>query len=200
MSEFEKNQLPEEPMREAPQAQGLSDIEAFASAATREVAKPPRKNRRLTVLVSTLAAVAVLAGAVFALPALFPEVEPEPEPDVPDTSVTLLDKELDADGKKIEYPVRSVRVTTALDDYTLSLGEDNAWELQGEENLPLNVTAVENLVDSLIYVQAQDTVDEGVVDMSEYGLDTPALTLHTVAALRASRAWHGGRQALSISD
>lgn len=186
MSEFEKNQLPEEPTREAPQAQGLSDIEAFASAATREVAKPPRKNRRLTVLVSTLAAVAVLAGAVFALPALFPEPEEPEEPDVPDTSVTLLDKELDADGKKIEYPVRSVRVTTALDDYTLSLGEDNAWELQGEENLPLNVTAVENLVDSLIYVQAQDTVDEGVVDMSEYGLDTPALTLHTVYADNAA--------------
>lgn len=182
MSELEKNQLSEEPTREAPQAQGLSDIEAFASSATRTVAKPPRKQRRTTVLVSALLAVAVLVGAVFALPALFPETEPEPEPEPPDTSVTLLDKELDADGKKIEQPVKSVRVTTALDDYTLSLGEDNTWALQGEDNLPLNTTAVESLVESLLYVQAQDTVDEGVVDMGVYGLDTPTLTLHTVYA------------------
>lgn len=182
MSEFEKNQLPEEPSREAPKAQGLSDIEAFAAAATREVAKPPHKRRRLTVLVGAVAAVAVLTGAVFALPALFPEPEPEPEPDVPDTSVVLLDKELDADGKAIEDPVKSVRVTTALDDYTLSLGEDNTWELQGEEDLPLNTTAVESLVESLVYVQAQDTVADGVVDFGEYGLNTPALSLHTVYA------------------
>lgn len=182
MSEFEKNLTPEEPTREAPQAQGLSDIEAFASSATREVAKPAKKHRRLSVLIAALAAVAVLAGAVCALPALFPAEEPEPEVELPDTSVTLLDKELDADGKKIEYPVKSVRVTTALDDYTLSLGEDHTWGLQGEENLPLNTTAVENFVESLLYVKAQDTIAEGVVDFGEYGLNNPALTLHVVYA------------------
>lgn len=182
MSELDKNLSPEEPTREAPQAQGLSDIEAFASAATREVKKPHRKHRRAAVLVSAIAAVAVLAGAAFALPLLFPAVEPEPEPDLPDTSVTLLDKELDADGKAIENPVRSVQITTALDNYTLALDKDNVWKLQGEDDLPLNATAVEGLVEALVFVQAQDTVAADVADMSEYGLDHPAVTVSAVYA------------------
>ncbi|MBE6757847.1 MAG: DUF4340 domain-containing protein [Ruminococcaceae bacterium] len=182
MSEIEKNLPPEEPMRAAPQAQGLSDIEAFASAATRAVEKPRRKHRRAAVLLSAAAAVAVLAGAVFALPVLFPAEEPEPEPEQPDTAVTLLDKELDADGQAIENPVRSVRITTALDDYTLALNEDNVWKLQGEDDLPLNTTAVEGLVDELLFVQAQDTVAADVADMSTYGLDHPTLTVNAVYA------------------
>ncbi len=189
MSELEKNVTPEtaeEPTREAPQAQGISDIEAFASSATREVTKPPKKNSRGVALIATLATVAVLIGAVWALPVLLPEKEPDEEPDLPDTSVTLLDKELDADGKKIENPIKSVRITTALDDYTLALAEDNTWVLQGEEDLPLNTTAVDSLMESLIYVQAQDTVTEKLEDPAEYGLDNPALTLHAVYADNAA--------------
>lgn len=185
MSEFDKNLPPEaeEPHRDGPQAQGLEEILAFAASDTRTV-KPKRaaKSRGLIVLISAALAVAVLVGAVFGLPLLFPEQAPPDEPEPPDTSVVLWDKQLDANGQKIEYPVKSVQITTKLHDYTLALNEERVWELQGEADLPLNVSAVETLVDALLYVDAEDTVATAVTDVSEYGLESPTVAMNVTFA------------------
>ncbi len=181
MSDINQNLPPEEPQREAPQAQGLSDIEAFAASATRAV-KTPKKHRRAVTLVCVLAAVAVLVGALFALPVLFPSEEPETPPTAPDTSVVVLNKGVDANGKAVENPVQAVEITTALHNYALQRNSDKVWQLRGEESLPLNVSAVEALADVLMYVKAKDTAATDVADMAVYGFDNPAARLQVAYA------------------
>ncbi len=171
----------DEPHREGPAAQGLTDIEAFASADTREIkAAAPRRHRRAVTLVAVFAAVAVLLGGTWALAKFLPTQEaPVPTP-MPDTTVTVLDKTLNEDGSVNKTPIKSIQIDSLLNDYTLTLGEDKVWKLNDEKDLPLNTAAIDTLVRTFSSVVAQDTVlspeIESTASMDEFGFDKPSLT------------------------
>lgn len=182
IAEIAEEVAADEPYREAPKAQGQADIEAFTSADTREVKEgAPRRHRRVTAVVAAFAAVAVLLGGTWALLKFLPEPQEEtPTPTAPDTSVTVLDKSLNADGTPNERPIKSIKIDSLLNDYTLALSEDNVWQLNGEKDLPLNTAAVSELVAAFSTVTVQDTVlspeTESTVTMEEFGFDAPTVT------------------------
>ena len=182
IAEIAEEVTADEPHRDAPEAQGLSDIEAFAAGATREVkAAAPRRHRRLTAVLATFAAVALLVGGTVALVKFLPtEEETPPATTTPDTSVTVLDKTLKEDGSLNDAPIKSIAIDSLLNDYTIAMNEDKAWQLNGEETLPLNAAAVKTLVSAFSSVVATDTVlsseDATTTAIAEFGFDTPTVT------------------------
>ncbi len=172
----------DEPHRDGPMAQGIQDIEAFASSDTRAVkAAAPRRHRHAVTLVAVFAAVALLLGGTWALVKFLPEQkEPAPSPTTPDTSVTVLDKTLNKDGSVNERPIKSIQIHSLLNDYTLALGEDNVWVMNDERDLPLNTAAINDLVSAFSSVTAEDTVlspeTDSSVSMEEFGFDKPSVT------------------------
>ncbi len=174
----------EEPVRKAPEAVGQADIDAFANqtpvGATRAAKKSAgggKKSKKWVTWVALAGAVALLAAAVLIVPRLKPPVE-DPEPPAPeDTTVVLLDKEVKNADEETPCPVTRVHIASRLDDYTLALGEDNVLRLEGEENLPVNTTAAADLVNTLTYIMAEDTVADHADDLSVYGLTAPTATV-----------------------
>ena len=170
--------------REAPEVLGQSDIDAFANqtpvGATKAHKKAQGKRRRKwTTWVATLAAVAVLGGAVAAFTFwIKPEEEPKkPDNEPADTSVTLLDKTLKADGSENKSPVKAIKVKSRLDEYAFKQNKDGILQMVGEENLAMNSTAINSLVEELSLIVAKDTVATGLTDMTEYGFDAPTATV-----------------------
>lgn len=180
--------------REAPQALGQADIDAFASrtpvgatAKGRKTAKSadkkPNKKRRLRNLVLTIAGVAVLAGAAVVLPRVLAPVEDEPnEPETPDTSVVLIDKSRGADGQELDAPVKRAHVTSLLGDYTLAMTDDGVLKLENAADLGVNSTSVQTLVDAVASVTAENTIATGVTAFTDYGLDNPTVTAEVTFA------------------
>lgn len=175
--------------REAPEATGKDAIAAFAAqtpvgANGKKRRRAGKKARRWPVLVASLAAVAVLAGVAALFIFVFTPPEDEPEPEYPDTSVVLVDKGLGEDGKELEKPVKSIHVSSRLDEYTIKLNDDGILALVDEADLPTNSTNVDALVDALVYVEAEDTiVTDATADViAEYGLDNPTATVEVTFA------------------
>lgn len=171
-----------EPTRDAPEAQGMADIAAFASSAIREVSgRAPRRHGRLTSLVAALAAVAVLVGGTWALLKFLPPKEEPPVTNEPtDTTVTVLSKSMGENGAVLEHPIKSIQIDSLLNDYTLSLSEDKVWVLNDEKNLPLSALAIKSLVNAFTEVVAQDTVlspdTESDTSVADFGFDDPSVT------------------------
>lgn len=175
--------------REAPQALGQADIDAFAARtpvgasgkgrkAARASGKKPGKKRRLRNLVLAIAGVAVLAGAAIVLPRVLAPAEEEPdEPETPDTSVELIDKSLDANGEERASPVKRAHVRSLLGDYTLAMTADGVLKLENAADLGVNSTSVQTLVDAVVSVTAEDTIATGVTAFADYGLDNPTVTV-----------------------
>lgn len=175
--------------REAPEATGKDAIAAFAAqtpvgANGKKRRRAGKTTRRWPVLVASLAAVAVLAGVAALFIFVFTPPEDEPEPEYPDTSVVLVDKGLGADGKELETPVKSIHISSRLDEYTIKLNDDGILALADEDDLPTNSTNVDALVDALVYVEAEDTiVTDATADvLAEYGLDNPTATVEVTFA------------------
>lgn len=175
--------------REAPQALGQADIDAFAARtpvgasgkgrkAARASGKKPGKKRRLRNLVLAIAGVAVLAGAAIVLPRVLTPAEEEPdEPETPDTSVVLIDKSRDANGEERTSPVKRAHVRSLLGDYTLAMTADGVLKLENAADLGVNSTSVQTLVDAVVSVTAEDTIATGVTAFADYGLDNPTVTV-----------------------
>ena len=180
--------------REAPQALGQADIDAFASRtpvgapakgrrAAKNPDKKPNKKRRLRNLILTIAGVAVLAGAAVLLPHVLAPVEDEAdEPETPDTSVVLIDKSRGEDGKELDTPVKRAHVTSLLGDYTLALTDDGVLKLENAADLGVNTTSVQTLVDAVASVTAENTIATGVTALADYGLDNPTVTVEVTYA------------------
>lgn len=175
--------------RERPQALGQSDIDAFAAQtpvganAKRLKKRAGKKRRRLTAILAALAGVVVLGGAVALLTfVLVPDEAEEPEVETEDTSVLLLDKSTDENGEEITAPIKSIHVSSRLDEYTLSLDEDGVMRLQGEDGVTVNSTNVESLVEALSSITAADTIATGLTSFTDYGLDAPTATVEVVYA------------------
>lgn len=175
--------------RAAPEATGKDAIAAFAAQTPvgaggkkSRAARSPKKHRRLAVLLISLAAVLLLGGAVAVLTHVITPTEEEPEPELPDTSVVLVDKALGEDGKELETPIKSIHIASRLDDYTLALNDDGVMMLADGEGLPVNSTNVDALVDALTYVVAEDTVLTNAESVTDYGLDSPTVTVEVTYA------------------
>lgn len=175
-----------------PEAIGRDDIEAFASRTPvganakkrqKKAGSKAGRRRRLTVLLCTLAGVLVLGGAAALLTyVLIPEEEDEPETELPDTSVVVLDKTLDETGKEQETPVKSVHISSLLDDYTLALTDDGILKLTDGVDLSVNTTNVNDLVEQLTYIKADAEIASGLTSFTEYGLDAPTATVEVTYA------------------
>lgn len=174
--------------RAQPTALGQADIDAFASrqpvgAATGRKPKKNGKKARFRTLAATLAGVVVLAGAVVLLTqVLRPEDEPDSEPEVPDTSVVLLDKTRDANGNTLDAPVKTVHVSSLLGDYTLATNKDGVLKLENAADLTVNSTSVQDVVDAVASVTANDTIVTAPESFADYGLDNPTLTVEVTYA------------------
>lgn len=176
--------------RAAIAATGQADIEAFASRPTGEN-KPAARRRRPWIKWSSLVAgIAVLAVVTVLLTQVWlPEEDTDPDTEYPDTTVTLLDKQLDESGKEIDYPIRSIHLRSLLEEMTLTLSDDNTWSLDKAPKDALNSSVINDLVEKLTYVQAEDTVAEGGVNMADYGLESPTVTADVVYADGTEVKW-----------
>lgn len=179
---------PEE-TRTEPQALGQSDIDAFAAqtpvgANAKRLKKRAGKKspRRLTTMLAAVAGVLVLGGAVALLTLVSPDEAEEPEVETPDTSVLLLDKTTDENGEEIATPIKSIHVSSRLDDYTLALNADGVLKLTDGEDLAVNSTNVSALVEALTSITAADTIATGLTSFADYGLDAPTATVEVVYA------------------
>lgn len=180
MTDFDdKTPLPDGEERYT-QAQGQADIDAFAAQEPVGAVRPRRSPRRAAVWIAVLAAVVILGVAAFLLIRFLPKEEESGGEDLPDTSVTLVDKQTDADGKEWD-PVRRVHIASRIDEFTLAMGEDGVLRLEGEDALPVNNSSVEDLVEELACIVAEDTVATDA-DMAQYGLDLPAATVEVTYA------------------
>ena len=71
-----------------------------------------------------------------------------------DTSVSLLDKSKDADGKNVENPVKKAVVKTGDEEYTVAPNKDGQLTVQAYQDLPVNTTAIDSLVQTLATITA----------------------------------------------
>lgn len=71
-----------------------------------------------------------------------------------DTSVSLLDKSKDADGEAVENPVKKAVVKTGGEEYTVAPDKDGRLTVTSYQDLPVNTTAIDSLVQTLSIVTA----------------------------------------------
>ena len=130
------------------------------------------KKRRSFTLVGLLLLMIVLIAAYFTLNGKDKDSEgsenTENTENTQDSSINLLSLE-EASIVKLYYK-------NGVDEVILTLvGED--WVLAGKENVPLNETYTSKMVSTLATLEATKQIGENLSNLSEYGLEEPALTI-----------------------
>lgn len=129
------------------------------------MASSKRKKKNMLTLLS-LCAVLILLIAAYVAASKWKEKKTEEENTPKDTSVGL------ASVQTADIDV--IRVTSDRYSYAIAARE-NAWVMQEDEEFPLNTTLVDTMAETLADFKATRLVVSGAEDLSEYGLETPAL-------------------------
>lgn len=170
--------------RDTPEALGKDAIAAFAEqtpvgAVGKKRAKAGKRSR-LPVLLAAVGALIVLVGVVLLLVFVFTPPEEEPAPPSPDTSVVLVDKPPPSGNADTDSSVKSIHVTSRLDEFTLAINDDGVFALTDSGDLPINSTNVKALVSSFERVVAEKAVVTDPPSFADYGLDDPTATVEVV--------------------
>lgn len=117
--------------------------------------------------VAVVALVALLLVLVFLLPGNGGEDASSTA--VSDTSVTLLDKSTDADGKTVDNPIKSIQITLRDESFTLSQNEDGDLVADPYKDLPINTYEISYLVSTLKTVTATREISSSPDSPADYG-------------------------------
>ena len=132
-----------------------------------------RRTRSLLFAVIALAAVAVLlVGLLF----LLPEPAEEPQEEVRDDTVVLLDKTTAKD-----VTLTSAEIAIGNAKHTITINEDKVYTLKGFDDLPMEQSVFEEVAETLLSVKATRLIDENPATPSDFGFTTPDLYI-TVSA------------------
>lgn len=126
------------------------------------------RGRKLGVL---LAALIVISAAAYLTLQLTAETEETVE------TTPLLDVEAD--------DITALSWTYDGETLSFTLGDDESWAYDGDDSFPLRESRVTSAVDALAELTATKTLEDPA-DLSEYGLDEPAVT---VTATAGEESW-----------
>lgn len=148
--------------------------------------------KRSKKLIALLAVLAVLVGAAYAIPALFPEEGVDEEED---TSFTLFTLD----------PDTVTAISWTCGEETLSMAYDGeAWGRTGDAAFPLDASYIEAMLDTLSEITGYKTIDEPE-ELAEYGLARPVCTVTISADAEyqidlGDETTMGGERYISIGD
>ena len=146
--------------------------------------------------VAVVALVALLLVLVFLLPGSGGEDASSTA--VSDTSVTVLDKSTDADGKTVDNPIKSIQITLRDETFTFSQNEDGDLVADPYKDLPINTSEISYLVSTLKTVTATKEISANPESPSDYGFtgefaapdssDASAVSSSVSSAAKAEKA------------
>ena len=146
--------------------------------------------------VAVVALVALLLVLVFLLPGSGGEDASSTA--VSDTSVTVLDKSTDADGKTVDNPIKSIQITLRDETFTFSQNEDGDLVADPYKDLPINTSEISYLVSTLKTVTATKEISSNPESPSDYGFtgefaapdssDASAVSSSVSSAAKAEKA------------
>lgn len=128
-------------------------------------------SRQIRTLIAVICAVLVVGGALTAL-LLLPDPStsnPSSAPTSSDTSIVLIDKTLDGNGKEVKEPVKSVQVFMKNAQYTVSKNADGVLRVEAYDSLPVNTASIDTLVEYVTSFAADRLVIANPTDPSVYG-------------------------------
>lgn len=138
-------------------------------------------SKQVRTLIIAAVAVVVLGGLLAVLllvPALGGGSSSDPSSNPSsDESVTLVKKNLDADDKTIDDPVKKIVVKAANGTYTIAPDKDGVLMADAYQDLPVNATRIDDLVSTLAYVSAIKKVIDDPEKPADYGFDKPLATV-----------------------
>lgn len=123
--------------------------------------------------VAVLALIGLLLGLLFLLPGKEGE---ETSTTASSSTITMLDKSTDADGKTVSDPVSKVVIRRGELAYTISPDEEGQLLVEGFEDLPVNTSALSTLTSNLATMTASRKVADNAENAADYGLDDPQAT------------------------
>lgn len=128
-------------------------------------------SKQLRTLVITGVAVIALAALLLVLLFVVPKPEEEDSSSTTssDTSVTLVDKTKDDDGKTVADPVTSAKITTAGGSFTVSRNEDGNLAVDDFADLPLNTSNLNTLENNLKTITATQEVAADAENIADFG-------------------------------
>lgn len=86
-----------------------------------------------------------------------------------DLSVKLIDKSVDADGKKVEHPIERIDITMPDETFAVQKDADGEMQVAAYADFMPNTTKLNSLVTYLKTIKADRLVKADVQDMSVYG-------------------------------
>ena len=86
-----------------------------------------------------------------------------------DTSVTVLDKSVDADGKTVDHPIKNIQITIQDESYTLSQGDDGDLIADSYRDLPVNTYEISSLESALATITATREISSNPESPADYG-------------------------------
>lgn len=86
-----------------------------------------------------------------------------------DTSVTVLDKSVDADGKPVDHPIKSIQITIQDESYTLSQNDDGDLVADSYRDLPVNTYEISSLESALATITATREISSNPESPADYG-------------------------------
>ncbi|NLM80335.1 MAG: DUF4340 domain-containing protein [Clostridiales bacterium] len=133
-----------------------------------------KKQVRTLIIVSVI--VLLLAGALLALLFLLPENEDDTSSDVvSETSIDVVSKTTDKDGKTVDRPVKKVVIKNEA-EFEISENREKQLAVKGFEDLPVNESQIDLLTTELASLTATRKVAEDSSNAKDFGLDKPRAT------------------------
>ena len=129
-------------------------------------------SKRMRTLLIALAAVLVLGGGLAAVLLFTEKPEDNDDSSQADTSISLIDKTKDKNGKTLEKPVAKVAITTTGETFTLEKDADGILAVPAYAGLPVHTDQVETLTKALASISATRRLDHPQAP-AEYGFDKP---------------------------
>ncbi len=86
-----------------------------------------------------------------------------------DTSVTVLDKSKDADGKTVDHPIKNIQITLGGETYILSQNEEGELVADSYKDLPINTYEISSLVSTLTTITATKEIASNPDSPADYG-------------------------------
>lgn len=178
LSELDPNEPDEEEQTDDTTDDLAEDNPLFSflkpSLRTKEEIDGDTKKKKRIILISLIAAFAVLATVLVLLLFVFPKEDEDDYEPYTDTSVTLFDKT----DSSVKCTIKSVLVQTEKSSVEI-YNKDDVLVVKGYEDLTMHALNMGDLETLLTKMVAADDIGE-VSNLKEYGLNKPQLTATVV--------------------
>lgn len=147
-------------------------------------------NKRVRTLILSSVALVVAVGMLIALLVITePPIDngqgtsssnPSSSSPSVDTSIDLIDKSTDENGKRIENPISRIDITLPTESFTVELDEEDGLRVSSYADFVPNSTKLNSLATYLKSISASRLVKQDAGDLSVYGFSEDKKTAVTV--------------------